>query len=498
MRHHPVAILHTPRSERRTGGAYGAVMLACIAMFAASALVGCSTPPRATPNPPAMQIESVHLSPGHSWLLALKHAVISAPTTILKFEVPGQVQSLAPVGTRVKADDEVARADDPAVTRQLAETKRALEAAQSNLQASLPPARPTDGPTTAPAAPTATAGPPAPSTPVATGTPRADGVPRAGASDTLLAALARLCTALGAVNATVVGSLPCDVTDLPLSDATIASLSAFLRSQEGHAPPKLLSTASQELVVFVTINTRYAKAKAVVDAAALAYEKAATAADRLVLKAPATGVVAAVTGVVHGTTAEVSITIINGEGRDAELQFAVPETHYTKLFPGQVGAVSFQAAPQRLFPFRVASVAQLPTVTPAGAVSYRVIAQMEPAAKYSDDERTQLTKLGASFTEIVDLPSGMTASGTLIYATTNGILIPTSAISADRTVSLLKDRGQIIQTPVTVGLQDATDSQIVAGLEEGDSLILPSLAPTGSPTALPPTPVRAVPSPGTT
>jgi HlyD family secretion protein len=78
----------------------------------------------------------------------------------------------------------------------------------------------------------------------------------------------------------------------------------------------------------------------------------------------------------------------------------------------------------------------------------------------------------------VPLRSGMTANITIVTERReNVLLMPSRAISADRETGLfyverLKDDGEIERVEVEIGIQDATYTEVLRGLEEGDQLVI--------------------------
>ncbi len=88
-----------------------------------------------------------------------------------------------------------------------------------------------------------------------------------------------------------------------------------------------------------------------------------------------------------------------------------------------------------------------------------------------------LVRVGFDPTQ-VPLRSGMTANITIVTERReNVLLMPSRAISADRETGLfyverLKDDGEIERVEVEIGIQDATYTEVLRGLEEGDQLVI--------------------------
>ena len=72
----------------------------------------------------------------------------------------------------------------------------------------------------------------------------------------------------------------------------------------------------------------------------------------------------------------------------------------------------------------------------------------------------------------------MTASvSVLVDQATDVLVVPQGAItgSGERATVLVRDaEGAAVSTPVTIGLQGDTGTEIVAGVDEGDVLVIPS------------------------
>jgi multidrug efflux pump subunit AcrA (membrane-fusion protein) len=106
-------------------------------------------------------------------------------------------------------------------------------------------------------------------------------------------------------------------------------------------------------------------------------------------------------------------------------------------------------------------VAPAGQVTQAGGVSYRVTIDIEPGS--------------------APLRAGMSATATIISTTReNVLLVPNRAVQLDRTSGrtfverLTPDGPQ--KTEIRLGLRDEQHSEVRAGLEDGDRLIIRSVS----------------------
>lgn len=193
-----------------------------------------------------------------------------------------------------------------------------------------------------------------------------------------------------------------------------------------------------------------------VEQAQAALEQARNNLDEARLVAPFDGVVAAV-NVREGEVAVGALpAIVLVDNRQYHVDVAVDEVDITRIAPGQAVTVTLDALPNDLFLGVVERIAPQPTLT-AGIVSYpvRVLVQ-------SQDAR---------------LRSGLTATAEIVVQEERDVVLaPNWAIRRDRVTgqafaSVLRD-GQIQEVAVTLGLRNESFSQIVSGLNEGDTVAI--------------------------
>ena len=78
---------------------------------------------------------------------------------------------------------------------------------------------------------------------------------------------------------------------------------------------------------------------------------------------------------------------------------------------------------------------------------------------------------------------GMTANANLITAEISDVLlVPNQAINADRatgtfTVNLMVGEQEVEEIPVSIGLRDNSNTEIISGLQAGDELLITNGAP---------------------
>lgn len=197
-----------------------------------------------------------------------------------------------------------------------------------------------------------------------------------------------------------------------------------------------------------------------------------------VLSAPAAGVVLAIngqpgesvgtsTGVtaqspgsvapLTSTTAGTAFMVLSSAGTfQAQAPFA--ETDAAKVAPGQTAAVTFDAIGGLALPAHVLAVAPNSTVT-SNVVNYLITFTLDRS-----DPRIR---------------SGMTANVTVIVnAVSNTLSVANSALHrSGRTTSVVLLRnGRQESVEVTLGLIGDTSSQVVAGLNSGDKVVLPTVS----------------------
>jgi len=171
---------------------------------------------------------------------------------------------------------------------------------------------------------------------------------------------------------------------------------------------------------------------------------------------------------------------------------------------GQLGMASFDAIGERPFPFVIDSLGTNPTET-QGIVTYEARALMlteeDPGAvralfgdalggrassragaadKAAMPFEGARRLAGSADIDAAPLP-GMNASVTIILDQAQDVLIvPASAVQSEgfkTVVEVLKDDGSTEEVIVQTGLSDVTNTEIIEGLEEGQTVIVPSGTP---------------------
>jgi RND family efflux transporter MFP subunit len=191
-----------------------------------------------------------------------------------------------------------------------------------------------------------------------------------------------------------------------------------------------------------------------------------------------------------GTVAELNIQVgdeVGGSGADAAIVLSTPDAIYLSLTitesdisgleVGQSGIATFDALEGQAFPITIESIGTNPTTT-QGVVTYQARASVQSGAPTgasapsdaADSSATPLPGMNASITITVDQAQ-------------NVLTVPESAIQTEgrnSVVEVLKDDGTTEKATVQTGLSDGSNIEITQGLEEGQTVIIPSRAATAS------------------
>ncbi len=226
------------------------------------------------------------------------------------------------------------------------------------------------------------------------------------------------------------------------------------------AESALRSALAAEQTVEVPGGEELTAAEAALAAARTSVELAQRALDDTRLVAPVTGTIGRVPYVVGelATAAGTSggITVIPDGPLEVVADFA--ESDAAGITVGAEATVTFDALAGEQAAGVVVAVDPVATTGATGLVTYRVRVQVNEAP--------------------TTVREGMTATvAVLIDQVTGALVVPQGAItgSGDRATVLVKNEdGVAVATPVVVGLQGDTGTEIAAGINEGDVLVIPS------------------------
>ncbi len=225
-----------------------------------------------------------------------------------------------------------------------------------------------------------------------------------------------------------------------VAQADLADAQAWLAELKGEALPE-------------GANSNLAAVRAQVAQAALAVESARLALDNAVLTAPVAGTITALSasaGEAVGTGAILTLAALD----EPLVRFYVEESDLGKLGVGSPVQVVFDAAPD---------------VPVTG-----VVTRIDPALVSVDGSpAVQAWARLEAPTGVLSLASGLTAEVEIVAGESKGVLlVPVQALRelapGSYAVFVVQADGQLKLTPVTVGLKDFANAEIVSGLQAGD------------------------------
>ncbi len=211
-------------------------------------------------------------------------------------------------------------------------------------------------------------------------------------------------------------------------------------------------------------NTDAATQKANLEAAEIALAQAKEDLDDTVLVAETDGRVLSISGksgdyVRSSTDADSSdadhlFTLATDE--QVNVVVSVQEIDYGKLTVNQAATVSFEAAEGKSYPAKVTSVEVLPTIDGNGIVTYEATLALEGEAP--------------------EIQTGMSGTVEFIQKEQADVLIiPNKAVSIvekKQVVSVKNASGKAEQRVITTGFTDGTDTEVLTGLKEGETVLI--------------------------
>jgi len=218
--------------------------------------------------------------------------------------------------------------------------------------------------------------------------------------------------------------------------------------------------------------------------------------EKAQLIAPFDGTVAALNitvGDTAGTSSSSSTTaaIVLNTPSAIILNVTISESDLPSVKAGQTGTAQFDAITGVSFPIVIDSVGTNPTTT-QGVVNYQARARIVtgqdaggaagrpanlPAGQAPSQPQAQGTPAAAA--AVATPVPGMNASVTIIIDQRQDVLmVPTTAIQRDgpnSVVEIQNEDGSTTRQVVETGLSDGTNTEITSGLEEGQTVIIPSV-----------------------
>lgn len=177
------------------------------------------------------------------------------------------------------------------------------------------------------------------------------------------------------------------------------------------------------------------------------------------------------------------------------VRLTVSERDVARIAPGQLGVARFAALPEQPHVIEVAGVGRVPAQS-AGLGTYEVRGRVLTAAELrarSSSLSPLMSLLGepanteAARSAVIErlaaqpLPfPGMAATVTIAERVVEGaLLVPVEAVrkDGDRSSVLVRGRdGSIVERAVTLGVRDRNHVEVLAGLDEGETVVLDVLA----------------------
>lgn len=242
-----------------------------------------------------------------------------------------------------------------------------------------------------------------------------------------------------------------DPDDIALARSQVTSAEASLRAAQAKLDD-LLDGADPDEVALAEENVRSAQ---------VALDKALIQREKGILRAPFDGVVAAIN--VHpgelASSAQPAFTLLTPDALRLDLTIGEVDLPHVKV--GQPGGIIFDAIQGRPYFFVITSIGLAPQVQ-QGVVTYIVRANLLVPA---------------------DAPKpapGMNGAALIQLEQRNNVLtVPTRGVRRrgdQQVVDVQKEDGTIEERVVETGLSDGTDIEIVSGLSEGETVLLPRLA----------------------
>ncbi len=202
-------------------------------------------------------------------------------------------------------------------------------------------------------------------------------------------------------------------------------------------------------------------AQAQVDQAQAQLEEAQLKLEKAVITAPFDGVVASLGAKVGEMVSSSTPMVVLADISKFHIDVEIDEIDISQITEGQEVLITLDALPDEEINGHVEAIAPTATVD-GGVVSYVVTVAIEPTD--------------------ASLRAGMSANTTITTARNeNALVVPNRYIQVDREngkmyVERLEEDGLTSRVEIQTDMRSEFDSEVVAGLEEGDILVLRSLS----------------------
>ena len=203
-------------------------------------------------------------------------------------------------------------------------------------------------------------------------------------------------------------------------------------------------------------------AQAQVDQAQAQLEEAQLKLEKAVITAPLEGVVASLGAEVGEMVSSGTPMVVLVDISKFHIDVEIDEIDISQIAMGQEVLITLDALPDEEITGHVEAIAPTASSVDGGVVSYVVTVAIEPTDAF--------------------LRPGMSANTTITTARNdNALLVPNRYIQIDREsgkmyVERLEEDGLTSRVEIQTGMRSEFDSEVVAGLEEGDTIVLRSLS----------------------
>jgi HlyD family secretion protein len=250
--------------------------------------------------------------------------------------------------------------------------------------------------------------------------------------------------------------------DIQAADAAIAAANAQVAAAEGGIAVAQANVARAEAAYARLLEgpseTEIAILEAQVSAAETSRDLAALRLDQAIVVAPMDGEVANILINQGEQAAPGAPAIILVNKAAFHIEVSVDEIDIDQIEINQLVEITLDAIPDQIVDGRIVDIAPTAVATGAGVVTYLVTINIEPG---------DLT-----------LRPGMTANASIVVEEIEDVLIiPNWSIRLDREsgtafVNKLTADGQIIEVPVETGLRNEQYSELLSGLQPGDTVVV--------------------------
>lgn len=256
--------------------------------------------------------------------------------------------------------------------------------------------------------------------------------------------------------------------ELASARASVASAQAALNALLAEPDPDEISAAQAQVdqaqaeldsLLAGASASELETAQLSVDEAQLTLDSAQRALDATQLVAPIAGTVTAIDANV-GEAVGTSTIITLADLQEPQIEFWVEESDLTSVAPGNAVNITFDALPDYVYPGKILSID--PTVvTVSNTPAIQVMASIDLSA------------------HPMELLSGMNAAVEVVAGqATNALLVPVDALleiaDGQYAVFVVQPDGQLEMRPVDIGLKDLVYAEVLSGVEEGETVSIPT------------------------